>query len=313
MVGRGAFAVVATSPGRTEVAVTASAPLEDPDGGRIEAGETRSFTLEQGAVLELVAAAPRTEEECAPVGRRRQCASAALDPTGTRVEASAPVAVFSGHTCAYVPFDRPACDHLEEQILPDAVLGRRYVVGRLYPFHERPVPNYLRVLSVADDNVVRFDPPIHPEVTLDSGEHVLVEHEEPVIVEGSGPLLVAHLGVGMEHSREAPNDEGDPSLVLVPPVEQWRSTYVFQVPGTYTSAYASIVAPADTTIELDGVPLTTAPVTLGGFAMYDVALDPEASVHRLEASAPVGLTLHGYAAWTSYSHLGGLSVAPLVD
>jgi hypothetical protein len=311
--GRGLFAIVAVEPGDTVVTVHPSAPLEDPSGARIEAGEAREFVLTRGDVLQLLAAVPRDATECTPVGRRRQCTAETLDPTGTRIESSAPVAVFSGHGCAHVPFDRPACDHLEEQILPDVALGHRYAIGRTLPLHERPSPNLLRVLSVADDNRVIFDPPIHPEVVLDAGEHVLVLQEMPVVIEGSGALLVAQLTTGMEYAPEAPATEGDPSMVLGAPIAQWRRGYVFPVPGTYTSAYASIVAPEGTEVTLDGEPLTGTPVRFGGFELHDVTLATDAAVHRLDASAPVGLTLHGYAPWTSYSLLGGLTVAPLVE
>ncbi|MDQ3036112.1 MAG: IgGFc-binding protein [Myxococcota bacterium] len=312
VVGRGLFSVVAVEPGETLVTVHASSPLEAPSGERIEAGTSRDFALAQGTVLQLVAATPRDAEECAPVGRRRQCTAPTLDPTGTRVSSERPVAVFSGHSCAYVPFDRPACDHVEEQILPDVALGRRYALGRTGPLHETAAPNLLRVLSIADGNRVRFDPPIAPELTLDAGEHVLVTQETPVVIEGSAPLLVAQLTVGMEYSAEDPASEGDPAMVLGAPIEQWRRSYVFSVPGTYTSAYASIVAPAGTRVRLDGEPLEGEPTRVGDFEFHDVPLETAAAVHQLEADAPIGLTLHGYAPWTSYLHLGGLTVAPLV-
>jgi hypothetical protein len=160
---------------------------------------------------------------------------------------------------------------------------------------------------------VRFDPPIHPEVVLDAGEHVLVTQDAPVVIEGSGPLLVAQLTVGMQYTPEDPGDEGDPSMVLAAPIEQWRFEHVFSVPGTYTSAYASIVAPAGAIVRLDGAPLDAVPARVGGFDVHDVTLDREAAVHRLDADQPVSLTLHGYAAWTSYVHLGGLTVAPLLE
>jgi hypothetical protein len=313
VVGRGLFAIAATHEGETTVTVHPSAPLEDPTGARIEVGEARSFTLSQGDVLQLVAATPADDEECAPVGRRRQCSAPSFDPTGTFIEASQRVAVFSGHACAHVPFDRPACDHLEEQLLPDAALGRRYVVGRTIPLHQREAPNLLRVLSVEDGNVVRFEPPIAPELALDRGEHVLIEQSVPVRIEGTGAMSVAQLAVAMEYWPEAPSTEGDPALVLVAPLEQWRSAYVFHVPGSYTSAYASIVAPAGTAVRLDGELVRGGFSALEGYDFYELALDTAARVHRIDADAPLGLTLHGYAPWTSYAHLGGLTVVPLVE
>ena len=48
---------------------------------------------------------------------------AAHDLTGSIINADQPVAVFGGHDCAYVPYDQAACDHLEEQLLPNETLG----------------------------------------------------------------------------------------------------------------------------------------------------------------------------------------------
>src|SRR5699024_3059198 len=53
------------------------------------------------------------------------------DLTGTLVEASAPVSVFGGHSCVYVPFTSPACDHLEDQLFPLETWGQRFILAPL--------------------------------------------------------------------------------------------------------------------------------------------------------------------------------------
>jgi hypothetical protein len=48
------------------------------------------------------------------------------DLSGTLIKATNPIQVITGIACAYVPGDKPACDHLEESLLPVETLGKRY-------------------------------------------------------------------------------------------------------------------------------------------------------------------------------------------
>ena len=48
------------------------------------------------------------------------------DLTGTVVLTNKPIALFTGHHCANVPFGTPACDHLVEQVPPHITWGRLF-------------------------------------------------------------------------------------------------------------------------------------------------------------------------------------------
>ena len=131
---------------------------------------------------------------------------------------------------------------------------------------------------------------------------------------------------------------GDPSLLIVPPIEQWRADYVFLTPDRYAFDFATIIAPPDAVLRLDGAPLdpTTCVKSPGdgltevqrgsptppyvihtcqlGFAVVDsTKLSPDNltpgeqddGTHRLEASAPVGLLVSGFDSVVSYSYAGG--------
>ena len=45
---------------------------------------------------------------------------------------------------------------------------------------------------------------------------------------------------------------GDPSFLIIPPVEQFRDTYVFLTPDSYAFDFLRIIAPPDANILLDG-------------------------------------------------------------
>ena len=55
------------------------------------------------------------------------------DATGTFVNSSKPIAVYGGHSCAFVPTRNVwFCDHVIEQIPPVSELGTRHVVPPIY-------------------------------------------------------------------------------------------------------------------------------------------------------------------------------------
>src|SRR5262249_16204919 len=51
-----------------------------------------------------------------------------LDFRGSLVHASKPVQVITSIPCINLPTDKPACDHIEETVLPAETLGKHYVV-----------------------------------------------------------------------------------------------------------------------------------------------------------------------------------------
>jgi len=52
----------------------------------------------------------------------------ATDITGMFINSSKPIAVYSGHACAFVPQGRFFCDHIVEQVPPVSELGRIHIV-----------------------------------------------------------------------------------------------------------------------------------------------------------------------------------------
>ena len=49
-----------------------------------------------------------------------------MDLTGTIIKSDKPISVFVGHECGQVPTGQMACDHLVEQIPPDATWGTQF-------------------------------------------------------------------------------------------------------------------------------------------------------------------------------------------
>ena len=280
-------------------------------------GETVRRTIGRGDAFQLVSAhgplcarpepdTVRGDTFCQPV--------AAEDLTGTVVTSSAPVAVFAGHDCALVPYNRFACDHLEEQLVPDEGLGLRYVAPRTP--HLADEPEVLRVVATRPGTRLVFEPAAaHAPVTLAAaGDFVEFEHRASVAVTASAPVVAAQFLVGAGYDASTLlNVRGDPDMVILPPVEQARGRYRFVAAPGFPDSVAIATAPAGERLRLDGAEVTAAPVgSVAGFAVYHLRVAPGA--HALEAvrrGVRFGLLVSGLAPSTSYTYPGGLDLAPI--
>lgn len=318
-----------SSPGFvTVVGTRAGTSVELRPHGRITAGEGVSaandgvvrLTLDEGDAVQLLSAHDGrcVSERYDRVNDSTFCVPRAdEDLTGTTVTATHPVAVFVGHDCASAPFDRFACDHLEEQLPPVSVLGTSYVIPRVPPaLPARPAdppegePMIVRVVGARDGTTLRFDPPeAHPATALDRGEVLEFETRDDVSLDASAAVLVATLRVGAEYYATALGLSGgalgDPSLSIETPVQQYRTRYELFAPQGFPRTMISVVASGAPPL-LDGLPVAGEPRTRGARQVWSVRVSD--GFHRVEAATPtgrVGVRLLGDAPFSSYMVPGG--------
>lgn len=224
---------------------------------------------------------------------------------GSEIVTDVPVFVVAGWGCARVPARYPACDHLEEVMLPVASWGTTALAAA--PRSVGGEPTVVRVMSAADDNEIVISG-LGTPIPLDRGESFEMVATRDLLVEGTDRILVSQYLVGAQFfDRGLDGSLGDPSMGIVPFVEQYRSSYGFAVPDTYTTNTAMIVTPDTSEVRLDGVAVVDWE-SVGG-TPYHVARVPIASgSHVLDAPAGAGLTLFGLAPFTSYLLPGGLDV-----
>ncbi len=309
----GFFAVVATQDG-TQVNVTYSAYTEA--GTNVAAqtpGSMASYMLDAGEVLEVVS--KKASKPCVNTSSDGVATYCDLGPsydlTGTHISADKPIAVFGGHSCTFVPYDKWACDHVEEQMFPLDTWGQKIVVAETQPQTQGEL-NVWRVLSGTDGNQIQFDPPsVHGAVTLDSGKFLEFAAGGGFMVTATGRVAVGQYMVGENATKATGVDVGDPALGLGVPVEQYRDNYDFLIPSTYTNSYVTVIAPAGTNLTLDQTqpvpPMLTAIGTSGyGYQRLDLSKFPGA--HHLAGDHPFGITVSGVANFTSYLFVGGLNL-----
>lgn len=283
------------------------------------------------------------------------------DFTGTSVVArdGKKLAVFTGSEASDAPrFDtlatRQCCaDHLEEQVFPEDSFGTHFIAVKS-PLRSRVVdlagwdvavvpdePEYWRVMATVDATSVTTDlPPPFDRFALGRGASVIIESERDFSMVASDPVAViqvpasqAATGIPSTTQDGLRPPGGDPSMIWVPPVEQWRNQYLFLVPNKYAFDFLLIAAPATTELLYDGLPIDDVltacerePVGRqeppdGGPPVEYLAIRCQLAfpvpggaglqddgVHRLTGSQPFGLIVWGWDSFVSYGYAGGSNV-----
>lgn len=274
------------------------------------------------------------------------------DFTGSLIEADQPVVVFSGSEASDAPYfatlsERFCCaDHLEEQLDPIRTAGKRFVLSPMprrtravkqagASIEEVPEPEYFRIVATTERGATLKTtlPSPNDEIRIDGrgGFHDLTIDADALLVSDE-PVIVASVQASQDAAfvpRGLPG--GDPSLLIVPPTEQYRPTYVFLTPDKYAFDFIVVVAPTDARILLDRQPLDASLCEItdveGGegfdahriyrcqlsFPVIDDSVSPPLllpgrqndGVHRIESDRNVGVLVYGFDAYVSYAYAAG--------
>lgn len=289
------------------------------------------------------------------------------DFTGTLVDSDGPVVVFSGSEASDAPwFDRIAerlccADHLEEQLDSIRTAGKRFVApvgfNRSLALSRAggslgvaPEPEFFRIIAVTDEGArITTTLPGSERMSLGGkGDFVELRSTRDFIVESDAPVMLGNVTASQEAAGiPARLPGGDPSFLIIPPIEQYRSSYVFLTPDRYAFDFLRIVSPPNAEIRLDAQPIEDLPncaaedqegleqVLRGSaaeeFTVYRCqltfpVLDPNAKpedalspgdqsldgVHTLVSSRPVGVIVDGFDVNVSYGYAGGTELTEIV-
>lgn len=235
------------------------------------------------------------------------------DLTGTLVEADKPVAVFSGHNCAYVPDPRvKACNLLVEQLPALRSWGRQFFVGTLAGRSS----SVIRVLASEDSTQVFENNRL--VATLKAGEFYENKNQtQHTMVTSNRPVLVAQFSKGFDNG----DDVGDPMMIIVAPTEQFLAGYRFATPvrGSWHH-YINLIVPTRTldSLRLDGIPIERTLFRPFGLSVYSIAqVEVSYGTHVITGSEPFGLYSYGFgyddAAYDAYGNGGGQSMEQVIQ
>jgi hypothetical protein len=244
--------------------------------------------------------------------------------TGTYITSSAPIAVFSSHTCANVPSLNAACccDHLEEQAYGLQTWGNDYVAAR-FPARNggNPEPSYWHVFASEDDttiNIAANEAVVgigQQNLMLDAGGFVeiavdgSIAHPGDFFVSADKPISVVQY---MSSQDAGQSGTGDPAMAQAVPVEQFRTNYVVLVPPNWINDFLVVTKRVGSTVEIDGVaipePMFVAVGPQANPTQWQVArVAASDGVHTLEGDQSFGVIVVGYDQYDSYAYPGGLN------
>jgi hypothetical protein len=315
----GFFAVVGSQDG-TQVEVkfaanTIAGTSNNPQA--FTAGGTGTFAINAGTVLIIASGHNDSCTGTTDANGYMYCDLAqGYDLTGTEITADKPVGVFGGHNCDFIPFNKWACDHLEEQLFPLTAWGKRYVGTKAVSTTD---PNLWRVVSGEAANLIQFNPPINDkitnttisQVTLDKGKWVEFITDQDFEAQGDTVFMMAGFMVGQNYSNLNPGEgaPGDPAMSLSVPVEQFRKSYTFHAPESYAQNYLTIIAKVGATVMLDGNAINTfTAVGSGEWGVNKLTIQGGTHTITTDGNDGFGIMVYGVGSYTSYMYPGGLDV-----
>ncbi len=239
------------------------------------------------------------------------------DLTGSSVSATKPIAFLSGHDRAEIYHGQGLSRNcLVEQIPPTGTLGTSFITA---PYAGRPLAenDYFRVVAVVDSTVIlQNGVAMSP---INAGQFYGFSTMTPTQIQTNNPVILA------QYSQSETDDKGhyagslnqaeydkwgwDPTMLIVPPTQQFLSSYIFanQMDPAFDSNFVNVVIPdtAVASLVLDGGPVATPFTQIVGSGYSYAQISLQQGSHFIHASAPFGLYMYGIAPADAYANTGG--------
>jgi hypothetical protein len=248
--------------------------------------------------------------------QRNNGSAVASDVTGWYIESDKPTAVFAGNVCTSAGNSTGACDHIDEQILPQEAMASSYVAS---PTNSRPIgcttcaQDIFRYVATEDGTVITTSPNVGGG-TINKGQFVEITTNVPHIVSSNAKPFYGYQYLVSQNSGTPLAGTGDPALLAMPPVDQFQFSYLFLTPNTYAYDFINVVAPVGTTFTLDGNPITLNLATVGSIGSTTYAggkLQVGDGAHKIAANKQFGLSVSGFDQFASYAYVGGVGLQPI--
>jgi len=253
------------------------------------------------------------------------------DLTGTVIRSNKPIGVLGSHLRAQVPLlsSEASRDILIEQLPSVDTWGKRFVVPPLHlPADARQAEkndvSVIRVLAHYDSTDVSVDGGGYfPLVRAGNIWEMPLQNGRTIVA--TKPVLVAIVDRSTKRDGNV-TFSGDPSLIIIPPIEQYLSKYrtisIEPRPNNqpiYNEHWITVFAPLTTTgIRVDGnaVPaLTPFSDSTFGYAHIKVNGGSHFSESPLPATTDsvsgFGILVYGYGPAESYGYTGGMAFSKL--
>jgi hypothetical protein len=296
----GFVSVVATEDGTTVTLYPTNA---------LYAGAYQSVVLDRGRVLTAIASS----------------LGVAGSLSGTRVVADKDVAVFSGTVATSEPSTTTKCcaDHEEHQMLPLEAWSSAYAVAPAADAKGNgDCRSIYRISAGYDGTELVYAPsaPAGAPTVLDAYETAEIDTAQAFVVASTDPAktfsVTQFLLSNQEFGGVLSSYPGDPSMMVLPAVDQLQDEYVFLVPDGYDANFVTIVRADSTDVLLDGAVVTATFAALGSYdgVDYQYAQVPLAAGHHvIQSDSPLSITVVGYSQDVSFGYPGGSGISAISD
>lgn len=240
------------------------------------------------------------------------------DLTGSRVRSTKPVAVIAGVVRTELPRinrNNASRDCLIEQMPPVSTWGLSSIVVPPKPARDQ------RLLNAADGPLYRIIAAENAtsvtingtqRLTLSAGQFYEALLIEPKVVAADKPILVSSY---LRTSKRFGAANGDPSMFLNPPTEQFLSAYtVINIEPNATKPYYSehvitlIVRTSEQdSMRIDGMQPASPFVPIAGSNFSYAHVSVQRGPHTLTCVSGFGVYIYGYGDAESYGYIGGLA------
>ena len=231
-----------------------------------------------------------------------------MDLTGSLVTSDKPIAVFGGHDCTDIPDQSRYCNGLVEQLPPTNLWGQNFVTMPLATEHNGDT---FRFIAQTDNTHVQVN---HQEVALlQKGQFFEQIITGPAEISANNPILTVQYA---NSAIFAGNDNVDPSMIVVPPFEQFGGSFTINTPttGWFPFNYVNVIAPTSAAqsggVLLDGAPLpATAFQPIGASPFSGAQVNVTLGAHTLTSGLPFGVWVYGFNSQDAYGYTGGVCLA----
>ena len=295
------FISVVGAKNNTKVTITVKgAVMTGGPIGAMAAGETSSFIINEGEVVQL------------------ETQGKGDDFSGSEIISDQPVVVYAGSVCG--SFDPMriayrACDHIVETMYPTRSWGKNFVfLDMRMPEHLPSKSIWGRIVASENDTTVNFDSPrtlpgLPSATILKRGEVLALEITDSLASGGR-----AHFSILADKPIEVGafigDDEGG---AIIAPTDQFLDDYLISTHPWFTG-YIMITRKVGTPVTLNGLPVPDSVFAPGGNG-YEVSYIPtkrcegllNECAHRVVGSN-IGVAVTANGGSCNYCYVGGTAV-----
>ncbi|OWF44661.1 SCO-spondin-like [Mizuhopecten yessoensis] len=236
------------------------------------------------------------------------------DLTGTYIESSKPVSAFSGNMKTNIG-SGGSSDHLVEHLTNVDTWGKRFVT---VPVPKRSVGDYFKFIASESNTRVTISGGYSTSFTLTKEGNMVqksISSNAHCLVVSDKPILVVQFCL----SQQSSNEESDPMMMIIPPVEQFGADYTFATPkyslGSYSNYFMFIIKESDKSgLRVDGnaFPSNTVYNRISGTDYVGGYISVSEGSHSVRHTSPIsvfGGYLYGQARYETYGFTTGMRMA----